>query len=99
MTTEEKQIRIHKWYLDGIDTFNKWLKSKDKITWDAFLCCSACIVEYDRNHKNPMTQALQKIAWHVGYLKNEVSLEELENSGYFDEEKLQYYKKICGALA
>ena len=95
MTAEEKNLRIDYWYKEGMKFFFKGIKTKDKHVLGAFNCCTACIAEYDKKQKDKRTQKLQKIAWHLGYLMGETSLERLENSGHYSE---KYLAKLAAAL-
>lgn len=77
---------MNTWYYKGLNFFKEWLKTKDETAWGAFICCSAVLTEYDRKHNSPLTQELQNLAWNFGYLKGDCSREELEKSGYLNEE-------------
>ena len=76
---------INTWYYEGLNFFKKWLKTKDETTWGAFVCCSAVLANYDKNHSNTLTQNLQRLVWNFGYLKGDCTEENVKNSGYFDE--------------
>lgn len=95
MDARERNLRIDYWYKEGIKIFTRWLKTRDEHVLGAFECCAACIVEFDKKHKDKRTQDLQEKAWFLGYLRGETSLEKLKNSGYYSEERLE---KFAAAL-
>lgn len=89
----ENRMRWEYWLSEAIQIFNRWQQDKTNETlWGAFCCCSACMVEYDRKHSEPETQKIQALGWGYAWVRGERTLEEYQNSGYFNED---FYKKFC----
>lgn len=53
---------------------------------------SACVLaDLNRSHSDARTQELQGMVWKYGWYRKEISLEEWQDSGYFDE---KFYQKM-----
>ena len=87
--TKTNEMKHLYWVSEALKFKKEYEENKTDKLWKLVKGCGACVCEFDRKHKEEITQFIQDFIWEEAYLRNEISYERYLNSGYFKEKYLK----------